>query len=143
MEPSRDKSNRLQGQRTLSPYDTKDLQQEIPITATGFAFHHEAHLPGMLLQQGQSKPSEPCHILRPQTISGLQSILIVRHVKAPVASALNPPMIADAACKHSDIQWEAAEVVSNISLLFVAPSNRVDDKSDCLELCPLTAVREV
>jgi hypothetical protein len=27
------------------------LQQELPIPATGFAFHHEAHLPWMLLQQ--------------------------------------------------------------------------------------------
>jgi hypothetical protein len=40
-----------QGQRTLTPFDTKDLQQELPIPATGFAFHYEAHLPWMLLQQ--------------------------------------------------------------------------------------------
>ena len=40
-----------QGQRTLTPFDTKDLQQELPIPATGSAFHYEAHLPWMLLQQ--------------------------------------------------------------------------------------------
>jgi hypothetical protein len=60
-----------QGQRTLSPFHTKDLQQELPIPATRFAFHHEAHLPWMLLQQGQSEPSEPCHVLRSEAISGI------------------------------------------------------------------------
>jgi hypothetical protein len=57
------------------------LQQELPIPATGFAFYYEAHLPWMLLQQGQSEPSEPSHVLRSEAISGLQSI-VVRLVKA-------------------------------------------------------------
>jgi hypothetical protein len=80
----------------------------------------------MLLQQGQSEPSEPSHVLRSKAISGLQSILIVRHVKAPVASTLDPPMIADTSCKHFDIQWQFAEVVSNICLLFF-------DLGDCVD----------
>jgi hypothetical protein len=66
----------------------------------------------------------PFHVLRSGAISGLQSIVIVRHVKAPVASALDPPMIANTSCKHSGIQWQAAEVVANICLLFVALGNR-------------------
>ncbi len=97
----------------------------------------------MLLQQGQSEPSEPCHVLRSEAIAGLQSIFIVRHVKAPVAGALDPPIIANTSCKHSDIQWQAAEVVSNICLLFVALGNRIDDQPDCPEPRPLTAIREV
>jgi hypothetical protein len=40
-----------QGKRTRTPFDTRDLQQAFPIPATGFAFHYEAHLPWMLLQQ--------------------------------------------------------------------------------------------
>jgi hypothetical protein len=39
------------GQRTLSSFDTEDLQQERPVPAAGFAFHDEAHLCRMLLQQ--------------------------------------------------------------------------------------------
>jgi hypothetical protein len=70
-----------------------------------------------------SEPSEPSHVLRSETISGLQSILIVRQVKAPVATTLDPQMMADTACKPCDIQWQAAVVVSNISLLFVPDSS--------------------
>ena len=90
----------------------------------------------------KSEPSEPSHALRSQAIPGLQSILIAGHVKIAMASTLNPPMMADTAYKHFDIQWQAAEVVSSISLLFVALGNRIDHKSDCLEPCPLTAVCE-
>jgi hypothetical protein len=43
--------NYWHGQRTLSSFDTKDLQHEVPVPAAGFAFHNEAHLSRMLLEQ--------------------------------------------------------------------------------------------
>ena len=81
------------GHHALSPFDTKDLQQELPFPATGFAFHHQA----------------------------------------PVARTLNPLRIADTSCKHSNVQWQAAEGVANIYLLFVALGDRVDDHPHYLE----------
>jgi hypothetical protein len=39
------------GQRTLRPFDTKDLQQEVPVPTARFAFHGKAHLARMLFEQ--------------------------------------------------------------------------------------------
>jgi hypothetical protein len=60
---------------------------------------------------------------------------------APVALAIDPPLIADTVCKHSGVQWQAAEVVANLCWLFVALGERIDDPFVCVEPWPWAAGR--
>lgn len=61
------------------------------------------------------------------SISGLQSILVIRDIKAPVAGVLDAPVIANTLRETGNITGQAAEVVPNLRVLVSALDERVND----------------
>ena len=57
------KDHRSQGQRSLSFFSGKDLQQEVIVPAAAAAFHGEAVTGGMLFEQRECEAIEPSEVL--------------------------------------------------------------------------------
>ncbi len=60
-----------------------------------------------------------------------------------MTSALDAPVIADTLRKQAHIKRQAAEVVTNIRMLFAALEERVNDQPNGCESCPQTGIQKV
>lgn len=125
-----------QGQRTLSSFDTKDLHQEVIIPAADSTLHREAILAGMLFQQGQSEASEPCQIFGDRPLASSQSVFSVSDIQTPVTCRFDSPMVANSFGKLLDAEWQAADEIANVYLLFALHNALIDDHTDRLQTLP-------
>src|SRR5438105_6103966 len=101
-----------QGQLPLRDDTRKDFHQVILVPAAEAAFHGDAVLAGMLLQERQRQAVEPGEVLADVSAADARIVLAERHVEGPIASVFDTPMSARRAGEALNAHFQAADVIT-------------------------------